>query len=273
MTDSARPDPQRPDPQRPDTHQADHPAPLVDYAVRGSAAHLTLDSPHNHNALSTRLIAELRESLAQAAADPAVRAIVLGHTGGTFCAGADLTEAGTPRSRTMGMVGVMRALLTSPKPILAVVDGHVRAGGFGLLGACDFVYAGPRSSFALTEVKLGVAAAMVSVVVLPHLGTRAAAQALLTGERFDAATAQRIGFITAAVDDPAAAAATQVQVLREASPQSLHETRELLWRPILADLNARAEELAAQSARLFESDEAREGITALLSKRRPNWAT
>ncbi|HOW95518.1 MAG TPA: enoyl-CoA hydratase-related protein, partial [Mycolicibacterium fallax] len=132
---------------------------LVAYRVEGRAARITLDSPHNRNALSTRLVQQLHDGLREATADPRVRVVVLDHTGGTFCAGADLAEAsgGTPEEiatgRAQEMTTLLRALLECPRPVIGVIDGHVRAGGMGLVGACDLVLAGPKSTFGLTEAR------------------------------------------------------------------------------------------------------------------------
>ncbi|WP_019204037.1 enoyl-CoA hydratase family protein [Tsukamurella sp. 1534] len=256
---------------------------LVRYETRGGAAYLTLDSPHNRNAISARLLADLQAGLDRAAGDDVARAVVLTHAGTTFCAGADLKEAAAsgpngsgagsdPKSRTLAMIGAMRGIIECPKPVVAQVDGHVRAGGFGLIGSCDFVFAGPASSFAVTETRIGVAPAMVSLVLLPHLPSRVASTLLLTGRKFSAAEAAGYGLITAAVDDPAAAVAEQLAELQLCSPQGLRETKRILWHDVLESFDRRAEALADQSARLFGSAESVEGITAFLQKRAPSWA-
>ena len=252
--------------------------PLVRYETRGGAAYLTIDSPHNRNAISQRLLADLSAGLERAAADDAARAVVLTHTGTTFCAGADLKEAAAngagsdPKSRTLAMIGAMRGIIECPKPVIAQVDGHVRAGGFGLIGSCDFVFAGPAASFAVTETRIGVAPAMVSLVLLPHLPSRVASTLLLTGRKFDGAHAAGYGLITAAVDDPAAAVAEQLAELQLCSPQGLRETKQILWHDVLRSFDERADALGEQSARLFGSAESVEGITAFLQKRAPSWA-
>ncbi|RDH09270.1 enoyl-CoA hydratase family protein [Tsukamurella pulmonis] len=252
--------------------------PLVRYETRSGAAFLTIDSPHNRNAISQRLLADLSAGLERAAADDAARAVVLTHTGTTFCAGADLKEAAAngagsdPKSRTLAMIGAMRGIIECPKPVIAQVDGHVRAGGFGLIGSCDFVFAGPAASFAVTETRIGVAPAMVSLVLLPHLPSRVASTLLLTGRKFDAAEAAGYGLITAAVADPAAAVAEQLGELQLCSPQGLRETKQILWHDILRSFDERADALGEQSARLFGSAESVEGITAFLQKRAPSWA-
>lgn len=252
--------------------------PLVRYENKGGAAYLTIDSPHNRNAISQRLLADLSAGLERAAADDAARAVVLTHTGTTFCAGADLKEAAAngagsdPKSRTLAMIGAMRGIIECPKPVIAQVDGHVRAGGFGLIGSCDFVFAGPAASFAVTETRIGVAPAMVSLVLLPHLPSRVASTLLLTGRTFDGAEAAGYGLITAAVADPAAAVAEQLAELQLCSPQGLRETKQILWHDVLRSFDERADALGEQSARLFGSAESVEGITAFLQKRAPSWA-
>ncbi|HUB56823.1 MAG TPA: enoyl-CoA hydratase family protein [Mycobacterium sp.] len=254
---------------------------LVEYAVDKHVARLTLNSPHNRNALSTTLVNQLHQGLRDAAADPAVRAVVLGHTGNTFCAGADLSEgsatagadpAEMAAERAREMAALLRAIVESPLPVIVAVDGHVRAGGMGLVGACDIAVAGPRSTFALTEARIGVAPAIISLTLLPKMSARAAARYYVTGETFDATTAATIGLITLAADDVDAAVASLVADIGRASPQGLAASKALTTAAILDGFDRDAERLSAESARLFVSDEAREGMLAFLQKRTPQWA-
>lgn len=250
---------------------------FVAYAVDGAVARLTLDSPHNRNALSTVLVRELHDGFAAAAADPAVRCVVLGHEGGTFCAGADLSEAaGRDPSdlavdRACEMTTLLRAILELPMPVIAAVDGHVRAGGMGLIGACDIAVAGPASTFALTEARIGVAPSIISLTLLPTMTARAAGRYFVTGEKFDAATAADIGLITLAADDVAAAVSSLVAGIAKGSPQGLAASKALTTTAILEGFDRHAEQLTRQSAALFCSEEAREGMTAFLEKRPPRW--
>ncbi|GAA4807067.1 enoyl-CoA hydratase family protein [Tomitella cavernea] len=262
--------------------------PLVRYGTDGVRATLILDSPHNRNALSPRLIADFRAGLARAQDDPQVRAVVLTHTGGTFCAGADLsaatggrgddtatdadTAAGGGESPAEAMAGLLRAILECPKPVIGLIDGHVRAGGMGLVGACDVAVAGPRCTFALTEARLGLAASIISLTVLPRMTSRAAGRYFLTGEKFDGARAEAMGLVTVAADDAAAVIDVLVAELRKASPQGLAESKALLTRAVLAGFDADAERLCERSAQLFGTPEAIEGMTAFLQKRAPTWA-
>ncbi|WP_297774492.1 enoyl-CoA hydratase family protein [Mycobacterium sp.] len=292
---------------------------LVEYAgpadTGGPYARLTLNSPHNRNALSTTLVTQLHQGLRDAASDSAVRAVVLGHTGGTFCAGADLSEAGggspsgdreggaagrsgsppsAPGDREGGAAGrsgsppsaydmavararemaaLMRAIVASPLPVIAAINGHVRAGGFGLVGACDIAVAGPRTTFALTEARIGVAPAIISLTLLPKLSARAAARYYVTGETFDAHQAAQIGLITLAADDVDTAVDKLIADVGRGSPQGLAASKALTTAAILEGFDRDAERLAEESARLFVSDEAREGMLAFLEKRAPGWTS
>jgi enoyl-CoA hydratase len=247
---------------------------LVDYSTDRGIARIALNSPRNRNALSAALVAQLDQALTEAAADDSVRAVELTHTGSTFCAGADLAEAreGGMAQGTTRMMGLLRQLIALPKPVVASIDGHVRAGGMGLVGACDLALAGPAATFAFTEVRLGLAPAIISLTTLPRLVPRAAARYYLTGETFGAAAAAGMGLITEAVADIDTGTLAVLDALRTASPQGLAETKPLLTADLLARFDARADELVAQSARLFASAEAAEGMAAFLAKRPPSWA-
>ncbi|UXA17193.1 enoyl-CoA hydratase family protein [Mycobacterium sp. SMC-4] len=251
---------------------------LVDYRVDGCAAWLKLNSPHNRNALSTALVEQLHDGFSRASADPAVRVVILSHTGSTFCAGADLGEtagagvAETALARAGEMTRLLRRILECPMPVIAAVDGHVRAGGMGLVGACDIAVAGAASSFALTEARIGVAPSIISLTLIPKLTARAAARYFLTGEKFDADVAAEIGLITVATDDVAASVSTFVSAVQRGSPQGLAASKALTTAAILADFDRRAEKLTQESAALFDSAEAREGMLAFLEKRPPHWA-
>ncbi|WP_354597715.1 enoyl-CoA hydratase family protein [Streptomyces sp. JL1001] len=233
---------------------------------RGIAT-LTLDSPANRNALSAALVGELRDALADCAGDDTVRAVVLTHTGSTFCAGADLTAPPDPEA----FVGLMREIVALPKPVVARVTGHVRAGGLGLLAACDIAVAGEASSFALTESRLGLAPAVISLTLLPRVDRTAANRYYLTGERFDAAEAARIGLVAVAAEDVEKGLAPVLDGLRRASPQGLAASKELVTATVLRSFDQYAEDLIARSAALFASDEAREGMAAFLERRDPAW--
>lgn len=249
---------------------------VVHYAVERAIATLTLDSPANRNALSTGLVGELRGHLDTAATDDGVRAVVLTHLGRVFCAGADLKEQaseGGPEAGTKRMLELLQAIVQLPKPVIARLDGAVRAGGLGLVGACDLALAGPNSSFAFTEVRLGLTPAIISLTTLGRMSERAASRYYLTGETFGADAAAACGLVTAAPTDLDAALAELTEALRGCSPQGLAETKALTTEGTRAAFSEHGPAVQALSARLFASEEAREGMLAFLQKRPPRWAT
>ncbi|MFJ8585776.1 enoyl-CoA hydratase family protein [Streptomyces sp. NPDC093595] len=240
---------------------------LVTTAHERGITTLTLDSPDNRNALSARLVGELAEALDGCGKDPAVRAVVLTHTGPTFSAGADLKAPPSPYT----FVALLRAIVELPKPVVARVTGQVRAGGLGLVGACDIVAAQEGADFALTEARIGVAPSVISLTLLPRLDARGAGRYYLTGERFDAAEAARIGLVTVVGDDVDTALAPVLDGLRKGSPQGLAEAKRLVTARVLETFERDAEDLVQRSASLFASAEAREGMTAFLERRDAAW--
>ena len=248
---------------------------LVHADVSDQVATIALDSPGNRNALSRALVGELIDRLTAAGNDRAVRAVVLTHTGRVFCSGADLSEAGggSMEEGTAGMMRLLTTIIELEKPVIAKITGHVRAGGMGIVGACDIAIATETASFAFTEVRLGLTPAIISLTTLDLMRPRAAARSYLTGETFDAAAAAEAGLITAAagsgtVDDVVAALAEQI---RETSPQGAAETKRLLARARRQRLADESADMVALSARLFASDEAQESIHAFLERRPPSW--
>ncbi|MEJ7630007.1 MAG: enoyl-CoA hydratase family protein [Nocardioidaceae bacterium] len=248
---------------------------LVHLLVDGYVATVTLDSPTNRNALSRRLVEQLTTHLGAAHATPGVRLIVLTHTGGTFSAGADLVEAadeGMERG-TRALLDLLRTVVGLPTPIVAVVRGHVRAGGVGLVGACDLALVTDESTFGFAEVRLGLAPAIISLTTRSRLADRVASRLYLTGEVFDGPAAAAYGLVSTSVaaeslDD---AVAQLVRGFGQASPQGLRESKALLNAPLLARFAADGERLVALSARLFGSDEAKEGMRAFRERRPPSW--
>ncbi|MDQ6874797.1 MAG: enoyl-CoA hydratase-related protein [Actinomycetota bacterium] len=250
---------------------------LVRYVVSAGLATVTLDSPHNRNALSAQLIAELVEALHSAAGDPAVRVIVVTHTGPVFCSGADLAQAagsGPAGQPAATMPALLQALWESPKAVVGRVGGPARAGGLGLLAGCDIVVCAREATFAFTEVRLGVVPALISATVLQRVQPTAARELFLTAEVFDGARAVSIGLANSAVpaerlDDEVR---RYVDMLLRAGPDALAATKALLRRapaprPTAADL----EELSALSVRHFTSAEGQEGIAARREKRDASW--
>lgn len=256
---------------------------LVHYRVgerTAGVATITLDSPHNRNALSAQLRHELNAGLAKALDDERVRVIVLDHTGPVFCAGMDLKEARGAGASDQGVnefPQLLSKIMTSPKPVVAKLTGPARAGGVGLVAAADIAVAASTATFAFTEVRIGVVPAVISIPVLPRLLPRAAHELFLTGETFDAERAAQIGLINSAVEADALDAEVDrfVTALVAGAPTALATTKELLrGGPEAADEEALTKvftEMLALSARFFASEEGQEGIRAFAEKRKPSW--
>jgi len=252
---------------------------LVHTRTAAGVTTLTLDSPANRNALSTPLMRTLLDLLAAAVRDPAVRVVVLSHTGPVFCSGADLKE--TAEARENGTVpaemlaDVLAALWEFPKPVLARVAGPARAGGLGLIAAADIAVCTRAATFAFSEVRLGVIPAVISATVLPRLTARAATELYLTGDVFDGQRAAEIGLVTKAVDaaELDGAVTAYAQALALGGPLALAGTKQLLRRPFHSGGSIRAElaELSARSGGYFRSAEGREGVAAFREKRPASW--
>ena len=235
---------------------------------------LTLDSPANRNALSARMLEQLEQALRDATGAPEVRAIVLTGTGTVFCSGADLSERGA--AAPSRMPAILTSIVESPVPVIARVNGHARAGGIGLIAAADMAVAAEAATFAFTEVRVGVAPAMILVPALRVVDRRFLARTTLTGERFSASEALAAGLLTAVTPDDTALdawVAEQTTALRQAAPGAVRATKELL-RSLPAQTWADGlTAAAATSAELFAGAEAAEGMDAFMEKRRPSWDT
>ena len=250
---------------------ADTPTELVHLDVADQVATITLDSPHNRNALSRQLVTELFERLETAEADDAVKVVVVRSSGRVFCSGADLTEA-TSQGMEQGakeIVRLQRLIVTMGKPVVVEVGGPVRAGGIGIVAASDIAIAAEDATFALTEVKLGLAAAIISLTVHHRMNPRAAALATLGGEVFSGTEAATYGLVTRAV--PADEVTDEVRricaSLATGAAQGLRESKRILNHDLVERIDARGEEMAALSARLFASDEAKAAMTAFLNRK------
>lgn len=238
---------------------------------------VTLADVENRNALGGELIEGLYDAITAADADPSVRAVVVTNEGNTFCAGANLKEragaapADAPRA---GFEDLLLAIRASRTPIVGRIAGHVVGGGNGLAAALDISIAADDVKFGFTEVRLGVAPAIISVVCLPKMRPGEAMEAFLRGNRFPAARAAELGLINRAVprDRLDAAVDEVLDDLRLGGPNALAAAKRLVHDvPRLEPQEALAR-MAKLSAELFRGDEAREGMAAFLGKRRPSWA-
>ena len=248
---------------------------LVHVDVVDHITTITLDSPDNRNALSQQLLAELDEAVRGARDDNDVRAVVLTATGTTFCSGADLSGATSAGARAVPFVEILSTLWSYPKTVIARLNGHVRAGGFGLVAAADVVIAPTSASFAFSEVRIGVAPAVIAVLCQRRMTPRAAGRYLLTGEVFDAHTAREAGLVSVVVepDELDAATAEIVHAVRQTEPNAVAATKRLLVDLPSLSVDDGLRQAEGISTALFGSPEAAEGIAALKERRAAAWAT
>jgi enoyl-CoA hydratase/methylglutaconyl-CoA hydratase len=245
---------------------------LVHYRVDDHVASLVLDSQHNRNALSRQLVTELYDALARAEADDDVKVVLVRAEGRTFCSGADLAEASADgmEQTASQMVELQRRIATLPKPVVARVHGNVRAGGIGIVAAADIAVSAFDATYAFTEVRLGLAAAAISLSVLPRITDRSAALTFLTGEVFTGRDAERMGLVTRAVaEDELNLEVDEIcAALAKGNPQGLRETKLLLGRPLVERIETLGPDLARLSASLFGSDEAKAAMQAFLTRKK-----
>lgn len=242
-------------------------AKLVQYTVADGVGTITLDSPHNRNALSRQLITELIGWLTHSQEDDS-RIVVVRSADRVFCSGADLSETATVsmEEAAAGITGVMRGIVAHPKPVVVRLAGPVRAGGIGIVAAADIALCAGDVTFAFTESRLGLAPAMISLTVLPRITSRAASDTFLSGRTFGAAEAVTMGLVTRSCADLDADLERTCAELLLAHPQGLAETKKLLSSDLLDRIEKNGQEMATLSSRLFASEGAREAMTAFLSR-------
>lgn len=248
---------------------------------RGVAT-LTLNRPDVHNAFDDALITELDRLLARVADDAGVRVVMLAAAGKSFSAGADLNwmrrMAGYDEQQNVDdalhLARLLRRLDRLPKPTVARVQGAALGGGVGLVACCDIALAARSAVFALSEVRLGLIPATISPYLVAAMGGRAARRYVLTGERFGADDALRLGLVHEVADDHALATAVEsvVASLLQGGPASIADAKELIAH-VAATANDQAllAETARRIARARASAEGREGVAAFLEKRKPRW--
>jgi methylglutaconyl-CoA hydratase len=252
-------------------------------AVRNGVALVTLDRPEKHNAFDERVIAELTQALVTLDAMPDVRAVVLLGAGESFCAGADLDwmrrmaafdyEQNLADARALARL--LQVLAGLAKPTIARIHGPAYGGGVGLVACCDIAVAAVGATFALSEAKLGLIPATIGPYVVEAMGARAARRYMLTGERFEAAEAYRIGLVhdlAPSVEALDERVNDLLGALMLAGPHAQKAVKALVraiaHRPIDERVVA---DTAERIATLRASDEAREGVAAFLGKRSPAW--
>jgi methylglutaconyl-CoA hydratase len=238
---------------------------------------VTLADVEHRNALGAAVINGIHDALERANGDPSIRAVVLTNDGNTFCAGANLKQqsgAQTGERPKIGFDGLLEMIQQSPTPVLGKIRGHVVGGGNGLAAVLDIAIAQEDVKFGFTEVRLGVAPAIISVVCLPKMRRGEAMEAFLRGNRFSAAKAAEYGLISRAVPESELDAAVE-EVLADlclGGPTALGEAKRLVYHVPRMEQAEAFEWTAKRSAELFGGEEAAAGMKAFLKREKPPWA-
>ncbi len=243
-------------------------------------ADLRFNRPDVNNAMNETLIAEITEAMTSLASNDAVRIIVLSGEGKHFSAGADLNwmkkAAGYSEQENfedaMRLSNMLNALYASPKPVIAVTHGAIYGGGVGITACADIVFANPSSQFCLSEVRLGLTPATISPFVIAAMGERQARRYFLTAEVFDAEKAEALGLVHEVSDNAFDDAMALAEKMLKLAPEAMGSAKRLIEAvsPNLLSDDLRAD-TAKRIARRRATDEAKEGITAFLEKRKPSW--
>ena len=250
--------------------------------VNGGVARITLTQPEIRNAFSDEVIADITAAFRTAGERPDVRAIVLAAEGPAFCAGANLNwmrrMADYSRDENRVDAGLLaemlRVIYECPKPTVARVQGDVYAGGMGLVACCDMAVAVDTAGFCLSEVKIGLIPATISPYVIRAMGARASHRYFLTGERFDAGEALRVGFVHQVVEPDGLDTAVDglLKHLLSAGPAAVRACKKLVLDVAEQEINAGLIRATVEGiADIRASAEGKEGVQAFLNKRKPNW--
>lgn len=249
---------------------------LLLYDVQDRVATLTLNRPDKRNALNAALVQALKDALARAAADEAVRVVAIAGAGKDFCSGADLAELHAISSMTAEenladarSLGALFATMRShPKPVVALVRGRALAGGCGLASACDLVVAADDAAFGYPEVHLGFVPALVMTILRRKVGEGQAFDLVARGGRFDAAEAHRLGIVTKLVPeaDFASEAAAYLAELATKPPSAMAMTKSLLYELDGLDFETGLDRAAEVNAEARMTEACREGVRRFLEK-------
>ncbi len=249
----------------------------ISVSIDKGIARVTLNRPEVHNALNAAMIADLTVAFGRLGSDPAVRVVVLTAAGKNFSAGADLNwmqqaaaqDFEANRADALMLAQMFYTIDSCPKPVVGIVSGAALGGGVGLVACCDIVVAQTSAQFGLTEVKIGLIPATISPYVTRKIGDSPARRYMLTGERFDAETARRIGLVHEIGDDADAIISCLLANAPDAMADIKALIRDIAHAPVNeALLSMTADRIAARRA----SSEGREGIAAFLDKRKPGWS-
>jgi methylglutaconyl-CoA hydratase len=251
-------------------------------ANEAKIATITLNRPDKRNALNGQMIKELLHALTRLREDNDVRVLLLKGQGDHFCAGADIHwmqqiaagPHGDNEIDALMLADLMYHVYSFPKPTIALAQGSTMGGGLGLLCACDITIGAENSNFGFSEVKIGIAPSVISPYAIAAIGERMAHYYFLTGERFSALDAKRIGLLHQVVDDELLLQAGKMlaNTILQNGPQALMATKQLIRYVAKSNISPELSQKTAEHlANLRMAKEAQEGLQAFIEKRRPVW--
>ena len=252
-------------------------------ATPGGVAIVTLNRPDKHNAFNALVVQELADAFDNLRSETQLRMVILRGAGKSFSAGADLKwmEAAADYTQkeneedAFALAEMLRRLYELPQMTLALVQGACMGGGAGLVAACDVAVAMKSALFRFSEVRLGLTPATISPFVIQALGPRMTKALFVTGESFDADYAEKIGLVQYVVEDEDGMVDMQEHLSKlmfDTAPGAVADAKTLVQDVTGTVINsALSHETARRIAQRRTSDEGREGLTAFLEKRKPNW--
>jgi len=253
----------------------------IQYALECKVARVTLNRPEVHNAFNDRMISELIEAFEEIATKEEIRAVVLTGNGKSFCAGADLNWLRSVKDfsyeeslkETLQLGKLVNRIYTLPQPTIARVNGSAIGGGTGFVAVCDFSVAVNSSQFSFSEVKIGVIPACISPYILKRVGEKSCREFFLTGERLTADRVLEAGLINEVVEEEKLDEAVEKRIdqLLSGGPKAITACKNLLREIPGMDLEDAVNYTARLLAELRRGEEAQEGMSAFLEKRKPNW--
>ena len=242
---------------------------------------VSLNRPDVHNAMNEMLMNELTGCFRQLSSDDSVNTIILTGNGKSFCAGADLTwmkhmvnfSKKENKKDSRLLINMYETIHSCPKPVIGRINGSAFGGGIGLFAVCDITISIPEITFAFSEVKLGIIPAVISTFVAPRMTPAAMRRLFITGERFDAATAQRIGLIDIIVplEKLDETVHSCVEQIRSSGPNAIKEVKHLIYNLQKMEIKEYKDFTVEKISELRVSEEGQEGIKGFLEKRKPSW--
>lgn len=256
--------------------------PDIELEIANRVARITINRPERHNALDIAMIDAFHDALDKVVAGKSARVLQIRACGASFCAGADINwmrrmaeyNAADNIADAKRLAGLFEKIAFLPLPTIVAVNGPAYGGGIGIVAAADFAIAVPEADFMLSEVKLGLIPAVISPYIIRAIGAHVAKQLFLSGRKFDAAEAERLGLVAQVVafDQLDHAVDALTKQLRDNAPEAMAAAKELVQfvasKPLGRDvIDGTADRIATRRA----SAEGKEGLSAFLEKRTPYW--